>query len=171
MQLPNPNSHLPDPDPAMTWRDLRSHADSSEFHTAACRYANFLWMQSTPARAILALCRAIYTVPQEDFPQPTFALKTYSAYAWFLRQSRVHPGFLGNPRISFAHQATRMKCRNAEINRFRAWALWHLTRAHFPSLPPDPKCTERAPCPSEIAGILGQTGYRGESSAFLGALH
>ncbi|MGC9450551.1 MAG: hypothetical protein ACP5I4_03815 [Oceanipulchritudo sp.] len=158
---------LPLPVGPMTYRDLRAAKDRGAqiFHQAALRYAHFLWLENMPARAILALCRALYLEPSE-LPGGTAA--PYGAYAWILRQYRGG-GFLGNPRISFHHQATRMDSRMV-LFRQRAWAMWQITNRIRPELPPEAGCVEQPPPPDRLADYLNRRGLPREGEQFQAAL-
>jgi hypothetical protein len=154
----------------MSYRDLRNcrgespGARRARFE-AGCRYAQFLWLRDQPARAILALCRALYVSPvdiRESCRQP------WNAYVWFLHTPGGN-GFLGNPRISFIHQATRTD-PSRPLQRQRAWALWHLTRRARPDFPPDPEVPEFPPDPASLRDYLDLHGFRDEGRRFMDAL-
>lgn len=166
-----PCPFLPVPAGEMSYRDLRQDpgsgqdAATSRF-TSACTYANYLWMSGVPARAILALCRAIYLDPKalhQDLQQP------YIAYVWFL-QHHDGRGFLGNPRLSFLHQATRINDQHA-LKRHRAWAMWYLTVTTNPAFPTDPAIAEHPPTPDQLQAFLNEQGLRSEGAHWLEALH
>ncbi len=147
----------------MSYRDLRPARlrCPEELFTAACTYAQFLWLKALPARSILALCRALYLHPHLT---PHGARQPYDAVVWLLRNSRGG-GFLGNPRISFFHQATRTDPRRF-LQRERAAVLWHLTLRTRPDLPPDPEEWAQAPPPSSLAVTLDKQGLPGEGDHF-----
>lgn len=151
----------------MSWRDLQAARTKGpgELFQAALRYTQFLWLNKQPARAILALCRAVYLEPEHlpaSFSQP------WSAYVWLLRNYDGQ-GFLGNPRISFLHQATRFR-GPPDLKKARAWALWHLTVRHMPELPTDPSVKVSEPEADALAIILNEKGLQGEGTDFLKAL-
>jgi hypothetical protein len=154
----------------MSYRDLRpcpgSHASPAPgLFAAACAYSQYLWLRDQPARAILALCRGLYLDPLQLGPghdQP------YPAYAWFLRQPRTN-GFLGNPRASFARQATRIPASQV-LKRHRAWALWHITVEFRADLPPDPAIPEQPLGRNKLHARLNAMGLPGEGDQFLLAL-
>ena len=154
----------------MSYRDLRSCSGSQaspapRLFAAATAYAQHLWLRDQPARAILALCRALYLDPVQLGPghdQP------YPAFAWFLRQPRTN-GFLGNPRASFARQATRIPASQL-LKRHRAWALWHITVQFRPDLPPDPATPEQPLGMQTLRARLNAAGLPGEGDQFLLAL-
>lgn len=167
-EYPPPCPYLPGARPAMSYRDLRlarSEGPPYLFRTSL-EYAQFLWGQSQPARAILALCRAVYLDPAQLAAD---TVPPYRAYSWMLRKYRG-AGFLGNPRISFFHQATRMDIRKS-LFRQRAWALWYLTTRALPELPPDPQEVEEAPPGmDELACFLNSNGLPGEGDYFIRSL-
>ena len=161
----SPCPYLPLPESRMTYRNLRNCPSPDNLFDVACTYANYLWMQDRPARAILALCRAIYLAPtalQDGRIQP------YKAFVWMIRN---HSGssFLGNPRISFVHQATRV-ASHERLKRNRAWALWYLAIKANPGFPPDPAVPEYPPSVTELAEFLDLNGLNGEGEVFLKAL-
>ena len=160
-QTPPPCPFLPVPQTRMSYRDLQQAAmeGSGQVFASALTYAQALWMDSKPARSILALCRAIYLDPS-ILPAPVE--QPYRAFAWILNNYQGQ-GFLGNPRISFQHQGTRIPPRDA-LKRQRAWALWWITRTFLPQLPGDPNCQENFPQLADLAGWLDQYGLPGEGS-------
>ncbi|NDV61348.1 hypothetical protein G0Q06_02655 [Puniceicoccales bacterium CK1056] len=161
---------LPAPEEKMSFRNLRVEHETGEHREkavfqAACTYANYLWTIKLPARAILALCRAIYLDPDklgEPFRQP------YRALAWFLRHY-AGDGFLGNPRVSFIHQATRMPC-DQFLERQRAWAMWYISKTAIPSLPPDPMVAENPPERNALRIYLDQYGLPEEGREWEAAM-
>lgn len=148
----------------MSYRDLQEPQNRQSRFQQACTYANFLWINGLPARAVLALCRAIY-LPPGDVPYGR--VQPYRAHVWFLKNHRCH-GFLGNPRISFARQATRIPSVQ-DLKIHRAWAMWHLSIAAIPELPPDPQVTESPPPVETLAHYLNANGLQGEGDTFLKA--
>ena len=158
---------LPPAPASMSWRDLHLAKAMGSVHLfeAALCYTQFLWLKNKPARAILALCRAIYLDPSglpESLRQP------YAAYTWILRNHRGD-SFIGNPRISFLHQATRIRGQQ-ELKRARAWALWHLTGFHLPHLPGNPGKLDTVPEIDNLARFLDRHGLPHEGAAFLEAI-
>lgn len=128
----------------MSYRDLCTARLENAVHYVdrAYEYANYLWQHGTSARAILALIKGVYadsfSRESEQLPSP------FHAYKWMLAR---YDGadFLGNPRISFYHQAHRMPEQQAAKNRDQAWAFWYLTRKARPTLPADEKEPEIVP--------------------------
>jgi hypothetical protein len=167
---PNACPLLPAAEGRMSYRHLQMHSPHSPesaqaFFMAACRYANYLWVQDLPARAILALCRALYVNPRlldKATRQP------YAAYAWMLREARGD-SFLGNPRFSFARQATRVP-EIQHLKSRRAWALWYLTRRIRPELPADPEVPENPPDRDALIDYLNGHGLAGEGDCFRSCL-
>lgn len=158
---------LPDPATLMSGRCLSGMRDAQsaeacrEFFVEAQRYANYLWTKGLPARAILALCRAIYL---PEIPLHQYGLQQpFNALIWMYHHPQKDT-FLGNPRLSFFHQATRMP-RRWPLRRWRAWALWYLTCRALPELTPDPY-ESRTPYPSaeRIAQALNEEGLEDEGT-------
>jgi hypothetical protein len=160
----------------MSYRDLRAkpaaqaggrNPDNAAvaLFAAATAYAQDLWLRGLPARAILALCRALYIDPARLTPRH---VAPYDAFAWMLAQPCGH-GFLGNPRASFSRQATRI-APERRLQRQRAWALWHITVAARPDLPADPAVDESAPAPEQLRDYLNTAGLKAEGDAFTAAL-
>ena len=165
---PFPCPFLPMAQESMSFRNLKrgKEGGSDLLFETACSYSQYLWQKGQPARAILALLRAVYLDP-EDFKRP--AIQPYRAYRWFLDNHR-ESGFLGNPRISFAHQATRVP--EAEpLKRNRAWALWYLSRQVLPDLPSDPEMLENPPSQNDLAKTLDQSGHPDEGQHWLQAMN
>ena len=161
---------LPFPPTLMSYRDLQktvgdSAKGSTDLHWAASAYANYLWIRRQPARSILALCRAIYLNPADLNPATR---QPYDALVWMLREY-TGEGFLGNPRISFSRQATRIDPARP-LKRRRAWALWYLTVTAMPWLAPDPKVSENAPPQADLAAALNAYGLAREGTRFQEAM-
>ncbi|MCC5841086.1 MAG: hypothetical protein JJT96_13295 [Opitutales bacterium] len=139
----------------MDYRHLRIHraGEGSGLIAAALEYAQALWMAGSPARSILALTRALYAAPPhtENAPYPV----PYAALAWICRtHGGSGAGFLGNPRISFQHQAQRMRREPLERRRARAWAAWYLAAQALPKLPDDDRAKTELPSCGKIAEAL-----------------
>ena len=165
---PAPCPLLPGVATDMTWRDLQAAQarGPAELHETALRYTQFLWLKEKPARAILALCRALYLNPSS---LPASTRQPYPAYAWILLN---HQGdsFIGNPRISFFNQATRLRGQQG-LKRARAWAMWHLTIRHMSHLPgADPEILAQKPEREQLAVFLDRHGLAEEGADFLMAL-
>ena len=162
-----PCPFLPPAPPFMSYRDLRKGRarEAQAFFETALQYTQYLWQAGLPARSILALCRAVYMDP-ETLRRGT--VQPYRAYHWMVRHYRGK-GFLGNPRLSFFNQATRMDEKKA-LNRMRAWALWHLTVTERPDLPSISEGGEPPPSTARVAGFLNTHGLEKEGEHFLAAL-
>ena len=136
-----------------------------DFYLAALHYAQSLWLQGFPARAILLCNRALGagldgTEPVlHQWPLP------YMAIGWLLQHHRPEQ-FIGNPRRHWQHLATRMSGPRAELRTWRAWACWHIGCIALPHLPADEKQLAeelvREPGEEEIAGHLERLGHPGE---------
>ncbi|MFU8849308.1 MAG: hypothetical protein ACNA77_11420, partial [Opitutales bacterium] len=70
--------------------------------------------------------------------------------------------FPGNPRISFQHQATRLRGERQELRRSRAWAVWALICQARPHLPGDLANPIEEPTPEQISDLLKAYGHPGE---------
>lgn len=144
--------------------DLRG-GDVAVFYLTALRYGQHLWMQGHSGRAILAVTRALYAdLPEsapvlQDWPLP------YRALRWIVAN---HPGedFPGNPRVSFQHQATRLRGERQKLRRARAWAVWALIREVRPELPGDARETIAEPNRETIERALEAHGSMGEAAVW-----
>ncbi len=122
----------------MSYRSLRElrGGNIETFYRTALTYGHYLWLKGCSGRAILAITRALYA----DLPDEAAVLREwplpYRALHWIVVN---HPtqDFPGNPRISFQHQATRLRGERAAIRRARAWGVWKLICAAKPELPAD----------------------------------
>ncbi len=135
------------------------------FYRMALHYAQSLWRQGFPARAILLLNRALGAeldgseAVLRQWPLP------YPAMAWLLR-NHLPEQFIGNPRRHWQHLATRMSGPRAELRTWRAWACWRMACLALPDLPADEKQLAgedvREPGEEEIAGHLERLGHPDE---------
>lgn len=104
------------------------------YYLEALRYGQYLWERRLTARSILAITKALHaevaTTEAElaDWPLP------YKALKWIFRE-HDDTDFMGNPRISFQHQAERLRGARAEQRRWRCWAVWKLAESALPHLP------------------------------------
>lgn len=142
----------------------------ARFYQAALAWGQERWCAGYPARAVLALARALYAevgcghLVCLEWPLP------YRALRWvFSRYPEAH-GFRGNPRISFQHQADRMKGRNASLRRARAWAVWVLVREELPDLPGDPLHVVTPPERDEVREWLRREASEAESELWWSVL-
>lgn len=148
--------------------DLKKN--TPEFYLKALQYGHYLWRQGHAGRAILALTRSLYThlAPNDPilqaWPLPYAALKWIAAH---------HPSddFPGNPRISFQHQATRLRGVRQELRRARAWAVWALIREARPSLPGDLADPVKEPTLQQINDLLEAHGHPGEAALWRSILN
>ncbi|MBH78459.1 MAG: hypothetical protein CML15_02605 [Puniceicoccaceae bacterium] len=130
--------YLPPPEPEMSYRSLRElrGGNIETFYRTALAYGHYLWLKGCSGRAILAITRALYA----DLPEQAAVLREwplpYRALHWIVVN---HPNqdFPGNPRISFQHQATRLRGDRATLRRARAWAVWKLICSAKPELVAD----------------------------------
>jgi hypothetical protein len=137
-----------------------------DFYLTALHYAQSLWLQGFPARAILLLNRAMGADLQEApallqrWPLP------YAAMAWILTHHR-EDHFIGNPRRHWQHLATRMSGPRAELRTWRAWACWRMACLALPHLPADEAQLAqegiREPGEEEIATHLTRLGLPTET--------
>lgn len=133
-----PCPHLPMAHEKMDYRVLEgfgSRRDGEFFHAALC-YGQHLWCCGHAGRALLALTRALYAELDgteeilKEHPLP------YRAMSWIL-QHHSSDDFPGNPRLSYQHQAMRIRGHRKEIRQARAWAVWALVSQIRPHLPGD----------------------------------
>ncbi len=147
------------------WGNLRDE----QFYLTALTYGQVLWQKGYTARAILALARGLYA----DLPSKCAVLGCwplpYLAITWMVRE---HPddGFLGNPKISFQHQAARIRGERALIKSARAWATWYLISTIRHDLPDDPAIPTSRQNEAFILGALRKHGLTGESETWKTAL-
>lgn len=154
---------LPPARPDTDYRYLRELGDvrDGRFYLRALVYGQTLWQNGHSARAILAVTRGLYAdlgadpSITDEWPLP------YGALAWLVA---MHPGdsFLGNPRISFQHQADRVRGPRAHQKSARAWATWHLIRTVRPDLPADVRHRVEEPTLAMIRERLDTFGIPGE---------
>jgi hypothetical protein len=172
--VPPPCPHLPVPEGILTAASLHAHGESrdAEFYLAALKYAQSLWLEGFPARALLLVNRALGCDFAGDEPVLSEWPLPYRAVAWLLRNHL--PGqFIGNPRRHWQHLATRMSGPRAEIRTWRAWACWQLARLAMPDQPADEEQIAREnicePSEVEIALHLARVGLTGETALWRAA--
>jgi hypothetical protein len=164
MSEPRQCPHLPVPDAQMSHRCLTElkGAEPSWFYITALKYGHYLWLQGHAGRAILALTRALYAdIPETDpilkeWPHP------YAALKWIIVNHHSNH-FPGNPRISFQHQATRLRGDRQELRRARAWAVWAIICATRRELKGDVAQNIIEPTALEIKILLFQYGHENEA--------
>ena len=171
MSRPLTCPHLPTPDAHMSHRCLTKlkDADRALFYYTALKYGHTLWQQGHAGRSILAITRALYAdVPEdaailEQWPLP------YAALRWIIANHNSDH-FPGNPRISFQHQATRLRGDRQALRRARSWAVWALIREAKPTLPGDATQDIEEPTLDSIEAGLRATGHPNEVALWQAAL-
>ena len=157
--------YLPEPEPEMSYRDLTElrGGDTEAYYSKALQYGHYLWRRGKAGRAILALTRALYA----DLPPSAPVLRDwplpYAALHWIVAH-HTSDDFPGNPRVSFQHQATRLRGPRAELRRARAWAVWALIRDARPHLPADDAQGILEPSLPDIATMLERHGHPNETN-------
>ncbi len=161
--MPDHCPYLPEPEARMSHRcltELRGD-DPEVFYRTALQYGHYLWLNGHAGRAILAITRALYA----DLDETAEILKQwplpYAALKWIVAH-HTSDDFPGNPRISFQHQATRLRGDRQKLRRARAWAVWALISAARPNLPNDTEQAITFPNMEEIAGSLQAQGHHDE---------
>lgn len=136
-----------------------SERRDAAFYEDALRYGHALWHQGHAGRALLAITRALYAdVADDDLILQSWPLP-YDAMAWIVRH-HDSDDFPGNPRLSYQHQATRLRGERRELRSARAWAVWAIVCAIRPHLDGDPSCQELSL--EEIQLLLEKHGHLGE---------
>jgi hypothetical protein len=171
MKSPSNCPYLPAPDEQMTHRcltELRG-AERELFYVIALKYGHTLWQQGHAGRSILAITRALYADVSDDaailkqWPLP------YAALGWIIA-NHSSDDFPGNPRISFQHQATRLRGDRQALRRARAWAVWALIRKAKPTLPGDLMQGIEEPILEHIEAELRAIGHPNEVAIWQAAL-
>jgi ribosomal protein S18 acetylase RimI-like enzyme len=123
---------LPRPGRAVTHEDIRALGDdrSGRFYRTALDYAQTLWLDGFPAKALLLVNRAL-SCRLPDVSLNEEGARPYHAKAWIL-VNRPAGRFIGNPRRHYQHLATRMVEPHKELRTWRAWACWYLARTLLP---------------------------------------
>jgi hypothetical protein len=154
----------------MDYRELRQHGMRRDagFYQSALAYGHHLWLEGHAGRALLALTRALNADLAETEAVLSCWPLPYAAMRWILSH-HDSDDFPGNPRLSFQHQACRLRGERREIRAARAWAVWAVACAARPSLCGDPSCPE--PTHAAIAEQLERYGHRGETAEWQRALH
>ena len=145
----------------LDYRELRRHEHRRDggFYFSALCYAQQLWRSGHAGRALLALTRALYADLNGDEPDLLAWPLPYDAFRWIL-ENHDSDDFPGNPRLSFQHQACRIRGLRGDTRSARAWALWAIVCRVRPQLPSDPTCPEREA--ADIAVLLEKSGLAGE---------
>ena len=161
----SPCPHLPLPDRTLDWSHLHECGSDrgSVFYHRCLVYAQYLWVNSTPARSLLAVDRALLAPINGDEPEVRNWPLPYAAVAWILRHADPDL-FLGNPRAHYQHLADRVRGPGHEIKRWRSWACWHLVRAVRPDFEGDPHHQVIIPAASAVTAGLNTFGIPGETA-------
>jgi len=168
--VPTPCPFLPSCGRPLTWRDLNALRDNqgAELYRLCLEYGQQLWLDDLPARALLAVDRALYCdVPEGDVALTEYAMP-YRAIGWMVRQPA--DGFTGNARVHYQHLADRVRGERAALKKWRAWAAWAVVRQARPDLPRDPKHAVVEPGLAEIAARLRAVGGDAETAEWRRAL-
>lgn len=170
-----PCPHLPAIDHVYSAQEIHDLGrDRSErFYSTALHYAQSLWLEGFPAKALLLVNRALSCrLPEVSLQTPH---QPYHAVAWML-QHRPEGLFIGNPRRHYQHLATRMVEPHKELRIWRAWACWYLAKCLLPEkeYPADEKQIREElviePQRAEIAGALRRLSPHDDLPAWEGAL-
>jgi hypothetical protein len=167
---PAPCPFLPSCGRELSWRDLAEHRDNRgpELYRLCLEYGQQLWLDGLPARALLAVDRALYCdVPGDDPVLQEYPLP-YRTIGWMVSQPA--DGFTGNARVHYQHLADRVRGERAEIKKWRAWGAWAVVRQAHPELPPDPRHEVTEPTLAEIESGLRTHGVSGEVAVWREAL-
>ena len=155
--------YLPPPEPEMSYRSLRElrGGNIEAFYRTALAYGQYLWLKGCSGRAILAITRALYCDLHDDAAVLRVWPLPYKALHWIVVH---HPkqDFPGNPRVSFQHQATRLRGDRAALRRARAWAVWKLICVAKPELLADTKQEIKQITLDEIEMRLAKHGHSNE---------
>jgi hypothetical protein len=172
MSQPQQCPHLPVPDAQMSHRCLTElkGAAPADFYYTALQYGHYLWLQGHAGRAILAITRACYSNVAEADPILKEWPLPYAALQWIVANHHSDH-FPGNPRISFQHQATRLRGERQELRRTRAWAVWAIIRATRPDLSGDAAQGIIEPSTEAIEAQLHLHGHKNEAVRWLQAIH
>jgi len=161
-----PCPFLPSCGRALCWRDLAELREDQgeELYGRCLEYAQQLWLDDLPARALLAVDRALYCDVSADcgilqaYPLP------YAAIRWLVSQPSA--AFTGNARVHYQHLADRVRGERADLKKWRAWAAWAIVRQARPDLPGDPRHDVREPSRADIAEGLRQHGLPTEARSW-----
>lgn len=170
-----PCPFLPVPDSVLTAACLHEFGTDRgpDFYLRALYYAQSLWLQGFPARALLLVNRALGCDLQGCEPVLSAWPLPYRAVGWLLRHHTPEQ-FIGNPRRHWQHLATRMSGPRAELRTWRAWACWQLARVAMPQLPADEEQIVREgvrePWEEEIAEQLARLGLPREAELWHAAM-
>lgn len=163
-----PCPYLPEADPSMDWRSMHTSKSVSpiQFYMTALTYGQVLWLRHLPARALLAIDRALLTDLSGDEPELKLWPLPYRAMAWLIAHYN-EDAFVGNPRVHFQHLATRVRGDRRQQRKWRAWACWYLSRLQRPWLPGDEKQGIDEPSRGDIESGIRNYGLSGEWKIWL----
>jgi len=165
-----PCPYLPTGERKLSWRELNALREDqgAELYSRCLEYGQQLWLEHLPARALLAVDRALYC----DVPAVAECLKQnplpYAAIGWLVAQPTTE--FTGNARVHYQHLADRVKGERAAQKKWRAWAAWSIVCQVRPDLPADPKHAVIEPSLDEIKARLHSHGIAGEVETWQQAL-
>ena len=168
--MPSPCPFLPSCGRLLSWRDLNALREDQgpELYRLCLEYGQQLWLDDLPARALLAVDRALYCdVPSDadvltEYPMP------YRTIGWMVKQPSEN--FAGNARVHYQHLADRVRGERVELKKWRAWAAWAVTRHARPDLEGDPKHVVAEPTHAEIEAGLRAHGLASEIAEWHKAL-
>jgi len=138
--------YLPLPSRPLTADDIHALGQDrgDRFFLTAMSYAQSLWLDSYPAKALLLVNRALScALPERSLDAPACGsggqdevgvdavAAPYHAKAWIMHH-RPEGRFIGNPRRHYQHLATRMVEPHKELRTWRAWACWYLAKELLP---------------------------------------
>ena len=168
--MPSPCPFLPSCGRPLSWRDLNALRDDQgpELYRLCLEYGQQLWLDNLPARALLAVDRALYCDVSDDAEVLTEYPMPYRAIGWMVKQPSET--FAGNARVHYQHLADRVRGERAELKKWRAWAAWAVTRHARPDLEGDPKHIVIEPTHAEIEAGLRDFGVSGEITEWRQAL-
>lgn len=155
---------------ALSWRDLAALRDNSdgELYLVCLAYAQQLWLDDLPARALLAVDRALYCDVAADAEALTTYPLPYATIGWMV--SQPSETFTGNARVHYQHLADRVRGERADLKKWRAWAAWAIVRKACPTLPSDPRHAVEEPSLAKIKEGLATFGLRGEVELWVATL-
>lgn len=168
--MPTPCPFLPSCGRLLSWRDLNALREDQgpELYRLCLEYGQQLWLDDLPARALLAVDRALYCDVPGDAEALTEYPMPYRAIGWMVKQPSEN--FAGNARVHYQHLADRVRGERAELKKWRAWAAWAVTRHVRPDLAGDPLHIVTEPTHAVIEAGLGTYGVDGEIADWRRAL-
>ena len=149
--------------------EINANDTPESFYFKALQYGHYLWLNGHAGRAILAITRALYAKVPANTPILNEWPLPYAALTWIIK-NHSSDDFPGNPRISFQHQATRLKGERQELRRARAWAVWALICKVRPSLPADAAQVFDEPTIQDIEALVTKWGHPDETALWMDAL-